>query len=399
MQTRNVFCKLLSIQTLLTVVLLSSCSDEPSALNSVGTQFLQTQVVVKTDTLSAVNSSTFKHYVPMNGGINLVGKTEGYAAYTLLQFYPGYFPQRDTVLITSARLILRGVTWFGDSAATLGFDAFEINQAWSEFSFRWDSLTTGFYNSGPNSSRGTYTGNVEADTQLISVDLDTSMVRRWFQSTTYTENYGLILIPSQNTNVVRGFQSFASSLDSLYPQIIIATQNVAGTTRDTATYIYGQDTFLGNIDNLDVNPELTYLQSGVIYGGSLTLDVSSIPKGAIISQAQLTLTLDRQASRINKFVAENSIVAYAKINESDSTAEPVASQGTGAPITSNLFIFDLRHQVQGWVGNQSSNYGLLLRSLSDVEYNSFNLFAFFNQRATDPGKRPQLLVKYTVQTQ
>ena len=55
------------VQFLLTAALLSSCSDEPSALNSVGTQFLQTQIVIKSDTLGTVSSSSFKRHVVMNG--------------------------------------------------------------------------------------------------------------------------------------------------------------------------------------------------------------------------------------------------------------------------------------------------------------------------------------------
>lgn len=383
--------------TALSAILLSGCSDEPSALNSVGTQLLRTRVTVKTDTVRAVSSSSQKQYVSMDGRTNLLGRSGGYTAYSLIQFYASSFAQRDTVRVLSARLSLRAVTWFGDSSAQFGFTAHEINRSWGQTTFTWDSLT-GLNNSNPASE--TYTGTVAQDTQWINVNLDTAMVRKWLQPQTISTNYGVILIPTPNTNVVRGFNAFDFDSTSFYPKLTVIARNVAGTVTDTTTYqTYGQDTFVGNIDNLSSNPELIYTQSGVAYRGFLKFDCSSIPRGAIINQAELTLKFSPATSRLNRFTSDSAVAAHALLSATDYTKFDVqGSRSTGDLRTATSFVFDIRHDVQYWIRDSSLNNGLLFRTVNSSEFSSFDLFTFYNQTAQDSTKRPQLIVKYTVES-
>ena len=380
-------------------IVVSSCSDDPSALNSVGTQLLRTKIIVKTDTLKTINSSTARQYVPMDGRTNLLGRSggpNGYAAYTLVQFYPAYLPQRDTVQILSATLSLRGETLFGDSTATFGFTAYRINRAWDQITFRWDSLTS-FYDSNPVSD--TYFQGVGRDTQWVNVNLDTAMVRKWLQPLTFTDNFGVILIPGQNTNVVRGVHTFGYDVDSLYPQLVVVARNLAGTVTDTTVYKIGQDTFVGNIDNLDSNPELIYVQAGVSYRGFLKFDVATIPRGAIINQARLSLAYSPAASRLNRFTTDTAIAAHLMLSATDNRQFEVgAAVGTLDTLTPNRFVFDIRHDVQYWIKDPTLNNGLIFRTVNRSEFSSFDLFALYNQTTQDSSKRPQLIVKYTVES-
>jgi hypothetical protein len=379
-------------------ILMSGCSDEPSMLNSVGTGLLRTKIEVKSDTLQAISSSSQKQYVSMDGRTNLVGRFGGYIAYTLLHFYPAYIPQRDTVVVDSAWLSLRAETWFGDSSAQFGFTAHEINRGWGQTTFTWDSLT-GLYGSNPASLP--YSRSVEKDTEWIRVYLDTAMVRRWLQPIALpNSNYGVILIPSQNTNIVRGIHAFEFGSDTLYPRLTVVARKIGGTVRDTTIYKIGQDTFVGNIDNLNSNPELMYAQSGVSYRSFLTFDFSSIPRGAIINQAQLVLNFSPATSLLNRFTSDSTVAAHAVLSATDNTKFEL--QGTLA--TSSIatgatrFVFDIRRQVQYWIKDQSLNNGLLFRTVNRSEFSSFDLFTFYNQTAQDPTKRPQLTVKYTVES-
>ncbi|HCV42123.1 MAG TPA: hypothetical protein DGH68_01470 [Bacteroidetes bacterium] len=374
------------------------CSDEPSVLNSVGTQMLLTKIEVKTDTLGASGSSTLKQYVPMEGRTNLLGKSGEYNAYMLVQF--SSLPNRDTVVVLSASIGLRGVTWFGDSAAPFGFNAYEISHAWGASTITWDSLT-GLYNSDPGSLRGSFSGTVAHDTEWVSMNLDTAMVRRWLQTATHTNNYGCILLPTPNANVVRGFHAFYfENGDTLYPRLTVIARNLAGTVTDTSVYKFGQDTFVGNVENLNSNPELMYAQAGVSYRSTLKFDVSHIPRGAIINQAQLTLVYDQASSRLNRFTADTAVAAHTLLNATDYTIFEL--QGTRSTVdslaSSGKFRFDLRRQVQYWIRNASVNYGLLLRPSNANEFSSFDLLTFFNQSTQDATKRPQLIVKYTVES-
>jgi hypothetical protein len=380
--------------------LMSSCSDDPSALNSVGTQLLRTKVTVRTDTLRSISSSSQRQYVSMDGRTNLLGRSGGYTAYTLVQFYPAFFAQRDTVQVLSASLSLRAVTWFGDSSAQFGFNAYEINRSWGQTTFTWDSLT-GLNNSTPSSE--TYSGTVARDTEWINIQLDTAMVRRWLQPLTISTNYGLILIPTPNTNVVRGFHSFDFDSVSFYPKLTVIARNVAGTVTDTTSYQafgQGQDTFVGNIDNLNTNPELIYAQSGVSYRGFLKFDLSAIPRGAIINSAELTLKLSPATSRLNKFLSDTAIAAHSVLSATDNSKfEAQGSRGTGNWPNGINFVFpDLRRQAQYWIRDVSLNNGLLFRTVNQSEFSSFDLFTFYNQTAQDSTMRPQLIVKYTVES-
>jgi hypothetical protein len=335
----------------------------------------------------------------MDGRTNLIGRFGGYTAYGLVQFYSSYIPQRDTVIVVSATLNLRAETWFGDSSASFGFNVYEINRSWGQTTFRWDSIGSNFYNSDPGSVRGTFSGTVQQDTQWVSVNLDTAMVRRWLRPLTFSNNYGVILIPTQNTNVVRGMHAFEFGVDTLYPRLTVIARNVSGTTIDTTSYKIGQDTFVGNIDNLNTNPELIYVQSGVSYRGLLKFDCSSIPRGAIINQAQLVLQYSPAASRINRFTIDSSIVVHSLLSTTDySQFELFGVRATTSLSSSARFVFDIRHQAQNWIRDQSLNYGLVLRTTNASEFSSFDLFAFYNEAAQDSTKRPRLLVKYTVES-
>jgi hypothetical protein len=336
----------------------------------------------------------------MDGRTNLLGRfatpTGDYLAYGLVQFYSSYLPNRDTVDILSAKLELFAVTWFGDSTAPFGFNVYEINRGWGQTTFRWDSLDPGFYNS--TSTRGTFSGTVQRDTQWVSVNLDTAMVRRWLKPLTFSNNYGVILIPTPNTNVVRGMHAFEFGADSSYPKLTVIARNVAGTVTDTSVYRVGQDTFLGNIDSLRASSDLIYVQSGVSYRGLLRLDCSSIPRGAIINSADLTLVYNPGASRVNRFTGDSSVVAHAVTSATNAAVFELIGSRANANLSTGLVVFDIRHQVQNWIRDQSKNYGLLLRPTNTTEFSSFDLFAFSNETALDTLKRPKLVVRYTVET-
>ncbi|MBM2841252.1 MAG: TGFb propeptide protein [Bacteroidetes bacterium] len=387
---------------ILFAMLLWSCSDDPTALNSVGTQLLSTKVTVKTDILPAVSSSTFRQYVSMDGRTNLIGKfstSNGeYVAYGLVQFFSSYIFQRDTVLVLSATLKLRAETWFGDSSASFGFNVHEINRSWGQTTFRWDSLEAGFYNPVPGPFPGSAT---QQDSQWISVGLDTAMVRRWLRPSTFSNNYGVILIPTQGTNIIRGIHAFEFGADTLYPQLTVIARNVSGTTTDTTIYQKGQDTFVtfvGNINNPSFSTNLIYVQSGVSYRGFLKVDLSSIPRGAIINQAQLTLVYNPAASRVNRFTTDSSIVVHSLLSATDSSKFELLGARAVSSLSTARFVFDIRHQVQTWIRDQRLNYGVIFRPTNANEFSSFDLFAFYNETAADSTARPQLLVKYTVES-
>jgi hypothetical protein len=386
---------------LLAAVLMTTaggCSDEPTALNSVGTQLLRTRVTVKDTTLLATGSSTFRQPVATGGNINLLGRSGNYVAYALLQFTPALLPHRDTVNVLSAEFSFRAVTWFGDSLSTFGFTVHKITEGWNEGTFQWDSLSLkpNFYETA---SRGDTTVVVQGDTQTVSVRLDTGLVREWLQPRTITQ-YGIILIPTPGTNVIRGMNPFYFNLEEdstkYYPTLRVIAQGFSASAPDTSTYIFGFDTFVGNVTSLTTDPELLYLQAGIAYRSRIHFDLTSVPKGAIINEAQLLLVENPAANRLTKFSGEKVVAGHLLASATDTTR--FESFGELGKISSaNTYTLRIRHAVQEWVRGASNNHGLLLRNISTNEFSSFDLYTFYNHAAADTTKRPRLKVVYTIE--
>jgi hypothetical protein len=325
----------------------------------------------------------------MNDRVNLLGKTGNYEAFYPLQFQ---FPQRDTILVLSAKLTLRALSWCGDSASSFGFTLHKITRPWSSATLQWDSVQSGFYESTPIGNP--YLGTVESDTQFVVVSLDTAMVRQWLQPNTSTQ-YGLILLPTATTNVVRGINAFQFDSTQYFPTVEVIAGNAAGIPLDTTEYSSGLDTFVGNIDGLNSNPELMYVQSGVVYRSTLSFDVTSIPTGAIINSAEMLLELNSAASKITKFTGDEIVVAHLLTSSTSNTVfESLGSLGR-KDATSNVFTFEARRATQLWVNG--INNGFLLRTTTASEFNSFDLYTFYNETAVDAALRPRLVVVYTTE--
>ncbi len=379
------------------LMLMPGCSEDPTESNSLTSSLPLTDFIIRDTTIGASGSSTFRHNLAMDGRINMLGQQGGYTAYTAMNFYPTYFPIRDTIIVLSARLKLYTISRFGDSIGTFSFNVYPILRSWGETTLLWDTVQAGFYD--PTSSKGSYTGFTGPDSQQISLNLDTAMVRGWLSSAGNGSNYGIILVPAPGSTLIRGLHEFLhlyeSSYDSsyFYPSLQIIAQGPTGVV-DTATYTQGIDTFVGNIDNLNSNPSLVYMQAGVVYRSILNFDVSFIPKGSIVNSAILQVVRDPATSKLSRFSADSSVSANFLLSASDYTLyDGTTSTGLRMAGTPYTYSFDLRHAVQSWV--REANYGLLLQNSATTEFSSLDLITFFNQQA-DAANRPRLKIIYSV---
>jgi hypothetical protein len=375
-------------------VLALSCSEEATQEDALVSPVPLEHVTFRDTTIQSISGTTFKMPAAMDGSNNLVGRSGNYVAYTMIQFYPGYFDIMDTVNVLSATLTLHGASFFGDSTSTVGFSIYRTDLSWSSSTFTWDSLQSGLYDAGK--IRGSYSGRIGLDTEAVSIKLDTTMAREWLATSTDTtrSKYGMILVPNQTTNVVRGFHTFESDSTSYYPTLRIITLNVAGTVYDTLVYNLGNDTFVGNIDNLNSRSDLFYLQSGVVYRGIIKFDVSFLPKGASIHKAELQIKRDPLTCRLNRFSGDSAIAAHVVTSETDYRGFE-ATYSAGRLMTDSLtrYSIDARRAVQSWL--RGPNYGMLLRMGSTHEFSSFDLLTFYNVTAADATVRPRLKIIYT----
>jgi len=371
-------------------MLLAGCNDDLTVASALRPAFIRTDVTIHDTTVSPTVTSAFLERVAMNGRLNQLGKSNGYEAYTLLQFLSGFFPQRDTVSVVSAHLTLRLEGWFGDSTGTLAFQVFKITQAWRAPTVRWDSLPA-----FDPTVRGSYSGTITADTQqIVILDLDTAMVREWLRPQTFTQ-YGIILVPTAACNTVRGVHIFEYDSVQFYPTLEVIVRNPGGTL-DTATYNAGVDSFVGNIDDPVPNPERIFTQSGVVFRSILRFDVAFIPHGAIVNTADLSIIRDPATRRLTRFTSDSLLLAGTLLSATDSTRiDPTVATGSISGPSADTLTFNLRRPVQLWVvGN---NYGILLRNSALSEFSSFSLFSFYNERAANVASRPKLRIRYAVE--
>jgi hypothetical protein len=376
-------------------VLLSACSDEPTEQNALLTPHLPyVEMAVRESTIVADSGTTFREYAAMNSTASLVGRTGNYSASMILAFYSSYFQDRDTVRVLSAKLHLHGASFYGDSTGQVGFTVHRLNRSWSQTTFTWDSLGTDFYDA--SDVRGTYAGRIGKDTEEVVIDLDTVMARQWLITPTTTEasyRYGMIFVPTSSATTVRGFQSFENDSSNWVPTLVLICQNAAGTVTDTSTFTNGIDTFVGNIDDLNSDPKLFYLQAGVNYRSIVKFDVSWIPKGAIVNSADLTLQRDPSTSFINRFAGDTSIAVHPM--EGSLTTSSFGSGSTAKLIPGSLTTYsaDVAGEVQAWV--RGANYGALLRIYGVREFESFTLVTLYGNTA-DNAHKPRLKIIYSV---
>ena len=372
----------------------SGCSEESTELNALVGSLPLSGVLVKDTTLVPLGSTFYRQNIPINAGVNMVGHSGNYTAYSAISFYPSTFPTRDTALVYSAKLHLRLLTWVGDSTGRLSFTVHEILRGWGESGVTWDTMQTAFYNQSV--VRGSYSAGASPDTQIVSISLDTAMVRPWFHTQGSTDTrYGIILIPAPDCNIIRGFNAFGYDSTQFQPQLEIIAGNTSGANLDTAMYTLGMDTFAGTQDNFTPLPDHIYVQSTVEYRSRLVFDVSSIPRGAIINSATLQFTRDPAASHFSRFTTDTTFELRAATSPTDTNSlDGLSSKGNRAPGTQNTFTIDARRPVQLW--NHGMNYGLVVSPGTTSGFTTFDLLSFYNEKASDPSVRPRLKVVYSV---
>lgn len=380
--------------------LLSGCSEEPTEANSPVADLPLAGFTTHDTTLPALRGTFLRQYSTMDGLINLVGHDGSYTASAVMQFYPSSFPARDTIAVYSATLRLHAVNWYGNPGAPFGFTVHRVGHSWSSYTLLWDSIQTGFYES---LSRGSYDGSLVGDTADITVSLDTAMVREWFATATptTTTQFGIVLVPSASTqNAVRGFTPFAVADSASYlPTLTVIAGSVSGPSRDTSVFTSGQDTFVGNDDHGTPPSTKLYVQGGVHYRSALWFDVSSIPRGAILNRAVLSLDLDYASSHIAKFVTDTSLSAHLLGDSTTYTSfstEDASTFGRRVADSATTFAFNIRAAAQSWV--RGPNYGILIRVPSAREFSAPDLFVFHSNTASPPSLRPRLRIVYSIKS-
>ncbi len=382
---------------LIMATLFLACSEAIIDPKTPGSGLTNRDVVIRDTVLFAVSDTSFLTRIAtdplydVNGAFVLplqqssVGKAGNYIARSLMKFFP---PIRDTINVLSAKLTLKFLSWRGDSAGTFAFGIHKVNVGWSQDTLKWDAVNgTGFFDPTPLS---VYTSTIGPDTQTITINLDTALVRSWYRSDITSS--GILLAPTAASSLIRGFAAFDHDSSTYGPKLQVIARGISqGALIDTTTFTTAIDCYVADVSPFNMLTDHLYTQAGVAYRSSLKFDVSSLPRGAIVNTAELLLVSDPAITKISKFTANPQPTVHARTADS---SKYQATGSTGTISSGTTYAFDVRLQMQQWVGGY--NYGLLLRQPNVNEFGTLDLFGFYSSEAANASVRPRIKVKYAV---
>ena len=184
-------------------------------------------------------------------------------------------------------------------------------QPFSGDSLTFDSLGTGAYYSTSPIPGAAFSRTISTDNDTISFPLDPALVTHWLDST--VANYGILLKPSNNS-LIQGFSSYTTYDSNAVPVLTVHYTNASGENWYADTISTSR--FLAHIDStaLVTDNSKIYVQSGSIYRGVITFDISKLPNPCFVNSA--TMELQQAASDVGGFVPDS--VESLLINDSNS---------------------------------------------------------------------------------
>ncbi len=376
------------------------CADDPSSLGlnfippgettgvRVFDSYIDTMQVTSVNVRKYVNTSTSSNLmVGINGSYNSKG---------LIRF-GGLSGDYDSATVNSATLTLSYRNYYfpvsaSDSLGQIAFDVFKINQSLNFSAITLDSVNSSTFGTV---SQGSYTGSPTADSQKITISLNTAMVKDWLEyaaDTSYpNKNYGMVLSPSAASTVIKAFYSGLSAIsENVRPKLtVIVTKN---NNTDTLTTSGSATVSLVNA-SITPSSETFSLQAGVSYVQTMKFDLSKIPSNATINDVQLYLTLDSANSKFSNQTS-HSIAAQYISDTAGLVTDGFSFSGSpsGGQYVIRVMSGFQASPFQRWLLGET-NYGIMLRAGN--QFTNLDLFTFFNTTVADPNKRPRIIIKYT----
>lgn len=377
------------------------CADDPSSLGlnfippgeTTGVRIFDSFI----DTLP-ITSENRVYYVNTSASSNLmVGKSGAYESKGLLKF-TNLIDTFDNSTVVSATLKMSYKNYYfpatmADSLGQISFDVNKIEQSLDFSTITYDSVNSSSFGT---TSQGSYTGIPTADSQEVSISLNTTMVNDWLKlaaDTSYSvKNYGIVLTPNNSSSVIKGFFAAVDAINSKHrPRVeIIVTKN--GVT-DTFTTTCNGTISLSKTD-FAPSSETFNLQAGVSYVQVMKFDLSRMPQTATINDVQLFLSIDSLNSVISGQTSKTIYSQY--INDSAGLKTDI-TPFEGAPSGSGQYMMRMvragvSSPFQRWLLGQA-NYGIML--FAGGQTLNLDRYVFYKETASDPAKRPRVIIKYT----
>ena len=416
----------------------SGCNDNPT---QIGEGYLPQNVKFEQLYLPFSEFSITSGISAVSNGSNdlndamLVGKAEdGTVAHGLLALIDNSDLLRDITpdQILKAELRMRTFNYrYGDTASRqIEFDVTSIEGTFGSRA-KWEDDLIATINAGTN--LGSYAGSYQ-DTTTISVELTPDRIAEFLNSyyriDTVVPDQGdtlfqtvtlrtLALRASDNGKMIGSFLGTTTSsvADSVRPQLRITLQDtVINLTMGVSNWVAQYP------DSFESGPGIIAIGGGVPIRTLIKFRLDSIPDGAVIHRAELTLHINPalasqgttgQTSRVIAYVAgedplgDNFLATYPSIGQiflrgsrpakdDESLGDEIIFSGFGTTIKQWL-------GAERNIGNPESaipNNGLILsidKSLPNLESGTVDRLGFYGLDAPEE-LRPQLTIIYSIQT-
>lgn len=370
-----------------------SCSDTPSSLGS----NLLNQDFTNIISLDSEKDSLFQTYgiyrqiLPLsNADRLLLGKKDNAEASILIKFLINLNDslitqfKNNQLNVIDAYVDFTKNYSFGDSIAPFDYSVHKILSSWST-EFTADSLALLSFDGNDISFNKTFSDSINR------FKFDPTVAFTWLKAhadSDFAANKGLFIKPSAFSNKIIGFQAL-SSLDVPLPYLYTVIEK-PGVYRDTLKFFPSVDLSVINGNIADVGPDNFPIQSGINSMAKIYFDLSTLPNGAVINYAQLTLTLDTlktiTGSNFSNSLRLNYLTDSSKIVIDSSTIFFMNRIGNtfNAAITPLIQLSLIKKNFQGF-----------LISSAD-KLNGMELFAIRSSNAVIYNERPKLEIIYTV---
>lgn len=372
----------------------AGCDEDPV---SVGEGILPPEDFVDIDTLIvyASESFSFEHPVVTSGSANIfAGESNDLDVQSIFRFttllpVQGITP--DTVLgsdVFEATLLLKPAYYLGDSTETITLHLHEVLSGWTTTGFNRD-----VFESLRRGDQALSSGSIMlGDTNAITLPLPRDLIHRWAkQGDQSLIPQGLILKSDESANGIIGFRGAAGE-NAPELRIIYGTSE----EQDTVRFSENARAFASFLKrDLDLQNNIT-VQAGAATRSIIRFDLSDLPSGALIHNAELSLISDPVQSVTHPAVSD-SISAHHIADPNKfilRTADAGYFSKTVIDTVTNITRYrtSVSEIIQAWTTVEDNN-GFIIRDNNETL--GFHRTSFYTEAAEDQEKRPRLKIIYS----
>jgi hypothetical protein len=391
---KNIF---ISMFCFITMSILFGCNEQSPVAGGILIDDSTYVTVLSSDSVPFLKTATGFNTKPSASYLNslFIGSSKGFQASILARF--GNIP--DSLAgaeIVSATLKLQPERYvFGDSVANrLAFSVYSVNKLWAPDATIDTLSQNGFIDA---KSIANYDGIIPLKDTMssISIDIDKSFISQWFTTKSNTKSdsliYGVALIPTMNSTVIRAFARNTISSPEKSPVLLQVLYKKSGSqTIDSVLLISAYDGCFVKSPLQNDGSIVLDCASGQV--SELGFNLSAVPKNVSVHGAVLTLQVN--ASQCITGNRPKDTVITANFVDS-STANILREYYAVSSSSSTEYTFSVLNSVIEGILRRGTNGILKILPYVDRDRNRVDRLVFYGPNDPDPTKRPKLKIVYS----